>query len=741
VPANTTDHQLRIKADARQVKDAGKIIKDAFSPRHLKDFGKEAQLIEKQLGQLTDQQNKLVKALQNTRRGSDEYKRLNRELKDVERQAKRTQTALERAGEWTDARGRRRNARGQFLGGGGGGAAGAGGGGGGGGRGSFWAGAAQGLGIAQYIPTGPGMARRIGGAALGGMMRRGIGGAAAPFMMPGIGGLSQMMGAIPIFGGLAQGALSSMQGWYGQAVGYQTAARGALFAQGAGLSPGEMRMRRRRFEAAARRLERGLPMTEVPEQEVLRRRETMARERPRPVPAGGGRTGATSMAARFGQPAATVAEDIITPELASPERIRAEWDKELRRRGRSMRPSRETEDSERRRRIQRIKDRAAALRSMGKRQPTGLPGAGAGAEFGLMPQEMMQGFTQFMMARGGTYDDVRRSAFRQQMAAQVRYGVGPQLAGQFARMGVAGGGGRGGMDLATVLQTGVEAGLRGSQVQEYLQTLVQLGQQAEQRGVKIDERSFTATAAMMRGLGLRGPQVGRVAAGFQRAGMSLAERGVQGARDLMLLRAAGFRPGQGRVGYIKALKRAQTDPAFLARNLMQEISGSLQGVQGRTPEETGLRRQFQLIRALGAARIPIGFEQAEEMLSRMEGGQFAPETVAEIQQRITRGRRAGAGGRLGAAARGGVRRGAPILPGAAGIQAAQIGVGAEMAGTIQALEKVGIQNVRILGNFNKQIRIVTDAMMTLSQELTKLTKGDVMENLSKLFKRLVIGSP
>jgi hypothetical protein len=58
-----------------------------------------------------------------------------------------------------------------------------------------------------------------------------------------------------------------------------------------------------------------------------------------------------------------------------------------------------------------------------------------------------------------------------------------------------------------------------------------------------------------------------------------------------------------------------------------------------------------------------------------------------------------------------------------------------MAGTIQALERIGIANVRILGNFNKQIMAVVGGMKALTTELEALTKGDLLSNIKDLVKR------
>jgi hypothetical protein len=303
-------------------------------------------------------------------------------------------------------------------------------------------------------------------------------------------------------------------------------------------------------------------------------------------------------------------------------------------------------------------------------------------------------------------------------------------------MGVAGGGGRGALDLSTTLQNAVTAGLRGAQIHEYLQSLVQLGRTAEQQGVKIDEREFAGTAQLMRGMGFRGPQVTRLTTGITQAGMELSQRGVQGARDMMLLRAAGFQPGGGRESYIRAMEKLEGGGGVgVAQNLLEMLGRGLEGVQGSTPEETARARRFYLRRAMGAMKMPIGSEMAGQILGQMEQGRFTPGTLAAIQERISIGQRGGAFERMDVEAQQRVRIGAPVAKGAAGIELGQIGAGQRMAGTIQALERIGIANVRILGNFNKQIMAVVGGMKALTTELEALTKGDLLSNIKDLVKR------
>jgi hypothetical protein len=87
-------------------------------------------------------------------------------------------------------------------------------------RQGFVAGLAQGAGVAQYIPTGPGMLPRMAGAMVGRGARR-VGRGAMGFMPMG-GGLSTMLQALP-GGGLAAGAFEAAQGMFQEAVGFSQA--------------------------------------------------------------------------------------------------------------------------------------------------------------------------------------------------------------------------------------------------------------------------------------------------------------------------------------------------------------------------------------------------------------------------------------------------------------------------------------------------------------------------------------
>lgn len=724
---------VKVKADARELRKLREEGKSAFDKKTIVEYGRAADTLEKSLDKVVKRQVKLVEELGKVDKGTKAYKELSGQLKEVDRQASSTERSLNRirrilsqqyrdqeraqakqnqaAQQAQQAEQQARQAR----------------------RRGFVGGFAQGVGVSEYIPSEPGQGARIGGAMLGRGMRRAAGGIAAPFQTPGVAGMAQGFGAIPLVGGFIGGAISTAAGMYQQAVGFQTAARGALFAQGAGFTPEQMKARKARAEIdVAREKEFGAFMVQTAEAvRSQRMSESEAKEKiagkARKVTAAAGGTagGALSLATALRAERARM-------EAASAKELEAEGGISVPEPPGGRRRPKEIYTNPKLIR-QRTKERVAAIRARAAAQPTGLPGAGAGVQFGLGPQEMMQLFTQMMQARGGTFDDVRRSEFVEAMGAQTRFGVSAQQAGAFGRMGIRGGGGTGmGQGLAGVLQAAVASGLRGSQVTEYLQSLVQLGQQAERSGVKINVTEFTRGAATLTAAGLQGVQAQRVATGMQQAAMGVSKRGVQSPIDVLLARAAGFDPSQGPEGYARVMnKMAGGMTSDMMNKLLAQLTQGA-GAGGFGPQMQSL----MLRRAMGKMGVEVGPGQATQLLASYRKGTL-DEYIREEETRrmLEEGERPGAKTWLRGEARAGVRRGAGLTVGAAGLQAFQVGVGARAAKWVVPLERASanaasaISRLSVLKDF---AHVVERATKSLDRIMSQSGGVDLMDALKEL---------
>jgi hypothetical protein len=665
---------LKIKADDRELAKVGRAQKKAFDKRDIREFTRAGRDLERQIADLTKRQISLNEAIRKVDKGTDDYKKFTRQLGDANDEATQLERTLGRVNQ-TLSRARREEDKSRQR------------------RQGFVGGLGQGLGVAEYLPTGAQQAPRMAGAMLGRGVRRGVGAVTSPFLTPGVGGMAQGFAGIPIVGGFAAGAMQSAAGFYQQAVGFHQQRRGALFAQGGGFSAEQMASRRQIAAQEAQRVRREGKIA-AQEAAIVRRRQLKVLAQ---KTAGAALTAKEGPAKALGRVLSgkAMAKGGDVPVYAEPGGpIVGEMDEFQRRypggtykdyqawRKKLAKTPVAPIRADPGRILKETEQRAKAIQAAAKRQPAGLPGAGAGVQFGLGPQEMMQGFTQFMQARGGTYDDVRRSQFKEQMAATT-YGVSAQQAGQFARMGIAGGGGQGMYQgLAGVLQSAVAQGLRGSQVTEYLQTLVGLGQQAERSGVKINVRDFTHTAAQLRGAGLQGLQAQRVAGGLQQAAMGVSQRGVQNPMDVMLIRAAGYDPSQGPEGYAAALEKLEggMSPEIQQRLLSSMASGAEAGGGGPKMQRLMMRR------AMGRLGVLTGSKDAGRMLARGRG------EGGEAERRmIHQGDRLFAGDRLITEARGRVRRGAGLTIGSAGLQAGQVGVGGRAASWVLPLERASMK--------------------------------------------------
>jgi len=318
-----------------------------------------------------------------------------------------------------------------------------------------------------------------------------------------------------------------------------------------------------------------------------------------------------------------------------------------------------------------------------------------------------------MTARGMSATDTSANihqTFRTALSAQTAFGVTPQMAGAFQRIGTPSGmGAVGSQGLAGVLQSAVAQGLRGSLVSEYLAALVDQGRKAEKQGIRINALDFTRQTTALTAMGAPGMQAARLAGGFRDYSQALAMGGVSDPMHMLLLRAAGFNPSQGVEGYARAMRRLQEEPGAIMPTAIgmtgREVSRTASALGGGT-ETAG----FLMQRALGRMGMPMGFGMAGGILGNLQGGQMTPEAGARFEAMMAAGTQGGAAGRLQLGARALAARGAPIAVGAAGLEQMRVGVGERMAGVIQALERTGLQTANVLAQFKGELMAVISVM-------------------------------
>jgi hypothetical protein len=744
-----TTHTLKFRADSRAVKVAGQEIRKAFDPRSSREFRRELGGLQRRLKDVTSAQVTLVKELQRTEEGTNAYKKLAEQLGAVEDQAKTVKSAIGGiTSAFKDFNAEKRR--------------------------GFGAGLAQGMGVAQYIPSEAGMGRRIAGGVIGKGVRRAAGAAAAPLQQPGVGGLASMVGAIPIVGQMAAGQIHALAGMYQEAVAYHSArVENLQYIQGGAVDRSQRAMGAGVGAAAAFRLRAGTkivgkgghltrqgrqmaglaradlsealsdPNSNSPY--VKKARAAMEREQKRKI-----------ISQTIAQPIRDVEEVIsnvgeIANFVGDKVGIQTGWkggpkiaasraqigQKYKAARGAILDTISEqmikdlSDESKKAAR----KDRAARFRKAFGRVT--LPSAGFGARFGFRAAETQAELSSFMGARGGEYTGLARHQFEGSLAARRVYGVQAQSAGAFARMGQGGGGGRGTMGLATVLQTAFTMGLRGAQIPELLQSLVGLGQQAEQTGVKIDERSFTRQAGLMGAIGIKGPQMGRIAGGVNRAAMDLSGRGVSSPADMIMLRAAGYDPSQGIEGYSAAMnKMAGGMDMPMLQNLMEMATAGSTGGVGGAGKQTSI---LMMRRFFGRLKTPIGPGQASEMLEAYQSGKLGREHLALLNRNIETGERRGAHGRMVTGARVGVGMVAGLTKTEAGLEAKRIALGSRMAGTMATLNTASLAAAGAVANFSGELRTVANWMASFTKDLEKATKGGADGLWAKITKELFGG--
>lgn len=772
MPIARTEHEIKIKADARAVKSAGDEIRKAFSPKSTQSIKFAVRDLDQQIKALTSQQKRLNQELDHINRGTDNYKRLKNELKGVQEQAKQVQSTLEQI-----TRANAKAAQTQAAQ-----------------RGSFVAGLGQGLGITQYIPTGPGMMARMGGAMVGRGIRRGAGAATAPFLMPGIGGLSQALQAIPGFGTAASGALQMASGFFQQAVGFQRAQQANLF-----LGAGGFRQQAANIRnipggiGVSGATQKALQLAEVNEKRATAQlneansaenwekaynqanrfvrnkmmEQAKAQERVGVRVEGGRRvTGAeAAIAARrnaaiiqkmsiAGAPGALIGEAVraITETKERPYGIAAPNVQEIQQRLIDKQKLQAKLDIEKSRRdISDLKERAnlegrkarwdAYQKAVGNISQLG---AGFGTEFGFMPTQVQGMLGQFGRTRGGLLTQRMRGEFREALAAQVVAGTSMQQAGGFYRMFRPGGGGGEYRSLSETLAAAFVQKLEGGEIGEYLDSLVQLGRQAEQQGVKIDPREFQRGTGLLGALGMKGLQAQRAVTGISSAAMQLSQTGVRGPQDMLLLRAAGYDPAKGPLSYVRAINKLEGGISGEGGTqiLTNLLSMMVKGVSGTGVFQEPEMQAFYLRRVLNPL-TKIGAGTATSIIKGYDQktGQLDPKVVAQVQSMNRKTESAGASRDIITVGAGRARVGAGLAVTAAGLATKQIGLGAGMGDLMVKLQESSTLTVKTLNNFSNGLITAVNKVNDFIKAIEIFTRGNIVDDfLSRIGRNNISGN-
>lgn len=695
---------LELKADVSSLKRAGQEIKRTFSPDQINKFSTKSKELEKQLGKLTKAQIGLTNAMRGVKEGSERYEKLQKVLKTVRSETDlvtRSLSQLDRLMQRSSReqrnldRQQQSDARRQQ----------------GGGFRNFGAGLAQSMGVAQFIPSGPGMGARIAGGLVGGGIRRAGGIAASPFLTPGIGGLAQGLSGIPLVGGFAAGSLQSAAASYQSAAGFAQARKQNLYF--ANEQIGQNRGTRRNAEYDRVLMRSAMARDELaglstPTSAQIKEAESVVTKKQQA-------TDLTIAADRgFG---GTAMRGISRPLQAA-----------------IVKSGKQTLSG---RRSKAAKAVAAADMALAETQKdlslgvdSGFGQRGLGVKFGFDPtqEEGMRG--QFFGARGGMF---RRNIWNEAMANQIQYGIGFQQSGQFARAGMAGGGGTGGGAgaLTAFMRGGQAQGLQGSQIQEYLKTLVELQSKAESQGIKIDAKEFTKSSMQMKAVGFEGLQGQRVAGGMIGALQGLSGRGVSSPIDMALMRAAGYTGEGGSEEHFRIKAQMEHPDQKMISKVLGTIATGVQGVEGEYTQ-AGIAKMF-----FGQMGVNVGSDQAMKMISNIKNGK--PPGIEDLLNRQkTLNQQSIVDQATGTIGKGG----AGITVGAAALQNQRIGVGMGSAKWVQALEANSISMGKTMNNFGKDIEKLAGFTARALNAVNKIANGGVDGILGKLMTALgVQGKP
>lgn len=587
----TVETKIAYKLDARGLREARKELEKTFKASSTKELNAALKEMRGIIKTVTSEQIRLTSAMLGVEKGTDEYKKLAKELQGVEKQLGLVQRAAHAAaGAVRDA-----------------------------GHGAFSQGMLQGIapGAAGFLQRGPGMRRQFAGQMVGHGMRSGFGRAmgATSAMVGGAGPFGTLLGNVPFVGGAAQLAEQSA----GMAVDYQRARLQAMPFMGmtpeglAGMRAGvNARMPRMSAADIQRRA------AEIAAPQLASRLGGGGRGGPTDVRggagAGGGRDRARDLAGRqsfsYFDPTSLGAFGQFSDSMGGFQESQSAGAGAARIRDSALAQAQREADEQRARRgsISGAVNRAfdpymrAGRRAVYTRQETmGAIGEMGGA-IGRAP-----GAGEFQSALG----------------LERLYGVDKGTSAQLLRQQRPGRGGSTGLGedmLASLVADAVGSGLEGSEITEHLAHIADLQEQAASHGLKVQSESLSQMARGLSGaLGLEGTRAGAVAGQFAGAAQGVVTQGARSPMDIQMLRAAGYSPEGGQKSFLSARRKlANIGEGGFDAGTMFDVLKNVVGGSG-DEEEAG----YVLEKALGSMGVQVGTEEAIKMARGVAGGREA----------------------------------------------------------------------------------------------------------------------
>jgi hypothetical protein len=561
-------------------------------------------------------------------------------------------------------------------------------------RGAFLQGMIQGAGVGEYIPREGGaraMVAQTGGRMVGRAIA-GIGGGLASSPFTGLGGLQTAMQGVPVVGGLMAGQLQ--QG--------AAAAQSALAVQQARLSLSPF------------------------------------------LPSGGAVRGAMGRA-RAGVMGEQFARQPMPGFLAphqGPEDIEAqmrrlqagETDRRARQRhgGISLEDARRAHAANEDRRAEQFeagrRGRADAAAGRARDQALGLTELRRqGKNLGAMNQiESMQFAQQLLQRRGGTLKGALKTrGVETALAAQTEYGVGTDVSGAFLqagrRGGILGARGRGAESMVETIGDAFKAGMDKTEVRDYLAQIAALQGEFVRTGIQINPRSIAGLTRSIRLQGFEQGRAGFIGGAVQDRARQISQQGPQNAVDALLLQTLGKFGGGG----LADLEQAQLrlEEGKFGGDELNEFSRKI--MQGAGPDRTAQR--YALKGAFGGIGAPLGTRESILLQKQAMGEELNPEEQKEmlrIQKEVKKsGRRAPTSieGLTQEAAKT-VETMASGLKRQAGLQTQLEDSGAKFLGIVQDMEKAQRNTLQATSEFAPDLKKVTDAIKSLTEDLPIFAK-------------------
>lgn len=618
-------------------------------------------------------------------------------------------------------------------------------------KGAFVQGLAQGgMPGAQFIQRGPGMGRQMAGMAVGRMGRSAQAGFEGSFT--GVQGLQQFLGSIPGVGGFLSGQVGKLAGYSEQALNYQrTKLQAAPYISGfadlqKGIQAGAVnRARRKRiqdleeeqatfetgetavgkFRTARAKTEEAIRSTALRKAQIKARQEAKAEEETGFLGVLKG-IGKTVVDRITGEYAKKEIAPIIEANIAAEKQIAKGTEKRAATAKRLL-----EQDTERKRlgeeELNRLKN---MKRARGGTNPlAGLAGEGT-TLLGMNQDEALQFLGTILEAGGGTAGGQAKGFRQTAFAAKTLFGVQGGTSGAFLkagrRGGVVGGMGQSSKVFEDAIYRGLQLGLSGSEMNQYLQQIAQGINQFQSTGIQINPGSITALATDIGTAGISATRAMTMAQGMTQYIQGIGGKGVTSGADLMMLRELGGYKGGGAEGFRAARSRLEELQVGVKGKGAKELAGSpvagfLKNYLERVGGTQGVKAEM-LQRLLGRMGVQGSVKEFDWLAAQLTGagagkeqmagmGRFAEDQAAGLREVAAIQK----GGGLVGAARKTVAARAPNLVAQVQMQNQQIAVGSKVVGVMQSLEKNALNTSTAFANLAKGPLIeVSNAMNAVS---------------------------